>query len=414
MRNRRFRPERGNDKGNDRRNRKGGDRGDRGKRRGRSFGPRDGNNNRGSEGHGFADRSQVTQSENMDQDQGRGRGRGRERHPTDDFFNRLLRPGESNDFLEKTPCPACGKMPARIKGRLGPTLLRRCRACSLVYISPRLATSVREEMLRREPSPISSDRNLWLRHEMAERMVRMHREMPTVKGMNKRAASLLEIGCRWGHFLQLCRPHYRSVEGLEWSKERAAFARDRFDLQVSATDIFRDPWDGRYNVIAAWDLMEREPHPLEFLRWVHDHLEPGGQLVLSTPNYNSLSRRILGKRWFFFEPSRHLVYFTPATLKALLRQAGFTDVRIRTSGLSPLRDWFSDINRVDREDDPRDQWLESLRGREAVESARREGQTTIGRETAWKKARKRIATFLSSIVTSPGWGDEMRVYARRS
>lgn len=330
-----------------------------------------------------------------------------------DFWSRLLGTGEDNEFLEKAPCPACGTIPARIKGRLGPTLLRKCRSCSLVYISPRLATSVREEMLRREPAPLSSERNLMLRHKMAEHMERMHREMPKVEGMNKRSATLLEIGCRWGHFLQLCRPHYRSVEGLEWSKERAAFARERFDLQVSATDIFRDPWDGRYNVIAAWDVMEREPHPLEFLRWVHDHLEPGGQLMLSTPNYNSLTRRLLGKRWHCFEPSRHLCYFTPATLTALLREAGFKDVLVKTSALSLARDWSNRANRVDRDLDARDQWLENLREREALESSKRETAGPFARESEWRKAGKKIAAFLSGWVTAPGWGDQMRIYARR-
>lgn len=377
-----------------------------GRDRGHRGGGRDGRSNRhgGGDSRGRGDRHGQRQ----------GAHEAHEKRVVEDFFSRLLKTGEDYDFLEKTPCPACGHMRARIKGRLGPTLLRKCRECSLVYISPRLATSVREEMLRREPTPISSERNLWLRHRMAQRMETMHREMPSVEGMAKRSASLLEIGCRWGHFLQLCRPHYRSVEGLEWSKERAAFARERFDLEVSATDIFRDPWEGRYNVIAAWDLMEREPHPLEFLRWVHDHLEPNGQLVLSTPNHDSLSRRILRKRWFHFDPARSLCYFTPSTLTALLRQAGFTDVKIKTSGLSPLKDRFSGINKVDKSQDAREQWLENLRGREAVENARRAGETTIGRESAWLKTRRKVGAFLSGILTASGWGDEMRVYARRS
>lgn len=333
--------------------------------------------------------------------------------PVDDFWSRLIRDDGEHDFLEKTPCPACGKLPARIQGRLGPTLLRRCKSCGLRYVSPRLSTALREEIMRREPSPLSSERNLQLRHSAAERMERMHREMPALRGKSQRSASLLEIGCRWGHFLQLCRPHYGSVEGLEWSRDRAAFARERFDLQVSATDIFRDPWEHRYDVVCAWDLIEREPHPLEFLRWAHAHLESGGLLALSTANYDSLVRRIARKRWYGFEPARHLCYFTRPVLKALLEQAGFTDVTFRTSGLAPLRDWFLPRNQVDREQDARSQWLESLREREALENARKEQMAGIFRETGWIKFRKRIAEALSGLLTAPGWGDKMRVYARK-
>jgi 2-polyprenyl-3-methyl-5-hydroxy-6-metoxy-1,4-benzoquinol methylase len=331
----------------------------------------------------------------------------------DDFWSRLLRDDGAHDFLEKTPCPACGNLPARIQGRLGPTLLRKCKKCGLRYVSPRLATSVREEILRREPSPISSERNLQLRHKAAERMERMHREMPALKGQGQRSASLLEIGCRWGHFLQLCRPHYASVEGLEWSKERAAFARERFDLEVSATDIFRDPWDHAYDIVCAWDVIQREPHPLEFLRWVNAHLNPGGLVVLSTGNYNSLVRRVARKRWYGFEPARQLCYYTPDVLKALLEKAGFTDVRIRTSGLARLRDWFLPRNVVDRSQDAREQWLESLREREALAKSRKEKMTGTFRESAWMKLRKRILESISNILTAPGWGDQMRVYARK-
>jgi len=49
-----------------------------------------------------------------------------------------------------------------------------------------------------------------------------------------------------------------------------------------------------------------------------------------------------------------------------------------------------------------------------VEDARRAGETTIGRESEWKKFSRKVAVFLSGILTAPGWGDEMRVYARRS
>lgn len=331
-----------------------------------------------------------------------------------DFWSQLLREDEEHEFLEKTPCPACGNLPARIQGRLGPTLLRKCKSCGLRYVSPRLATSVRQEILRREPSPISSERNLQLRHGMAARMERMHREMPALKGMNQRSASLLEIGCRWGHFLQLCRPHYASVEGLEWSRQRADFARERFDLQVSATDIFNDPWDQSYDIVCAWDVIEREPHPLEFLQWVNAHLNPGGLVALSTPNYNSLVRRLVRKRWYGFEPSRHLCYFTPDTLQAMLEKAGFTDVKIRTSGLAPLREWFLIHNKADRSLSPRDQWVDSLRGREAADKARKEHLPGVARETSWVKFKRAVLETLSNLITAPGWGDQMRVYARKT
>lgn len=411
------RPHKGNPEASGR-GREGGDRNGRGReggRHGRPDGRHEGRSARGRWRDRGAGRS-GGDGQGPRNPQGSGRPE-RGPRPPDDFWSRLIRPEGCGDggheFLEKTSCPACGSLPARIHGRLGPTLLRQCKHCGLRYVSPRLATALREEIMRREPDPISSERNLQLRHRAAERMERMHREMPPLRGIGQRSASLLEIGCRWGHFLQLCRPHYAEVEGLEWSKERTAFARERFDLRVSTTDIFRDPWESRYDVICAWDVIQREPHPLEFLRWVHAHLNPGGMVALSTANYDSLVRRIVRKRWYGFEPARHLCYFTPPVLKALLEKAGFTDIVIRTSGLAPLRDWFLPRNRVDRGQDARSQWLESLRERDALAKARKQKLFGVTRESGWSKFKTKVMEAISGVLTAPGWGDKMRVYARK-
>jgi hypothetical protein len=96
-----------------------------------------------------------------------------------------------------------------------------------------------------------------------------------------------------------------------------------------------------------------------------------------------------------------------------LEKAGFTEVKIRTSGLAPLRDWFLPRNRVDRSQDARSQWLESLREREARAKSRKEKLIGVSRESGWSKFKTKVAETLSGILTAPGWGDQMRVYARK-
>lgn len=338
-------------------------------------------------------------------------GRGQGRQETSDFWSRLLVKGEDNAFLEKTACPACGELKAKILGRTGPTFLRECRTCELVYISPRLTEAVREEMYSRNPGTLDSPQNLMLRHLMAERLQNMHREMFPLDGVARNSADLLEVGCGWGHFLQLCRPHYRDVEGVELSREQAAHARERFDLNVSRTDILKQLWPRDYNIITAWEVIEHLAYPTLFLKWAFDHLRPGGQLVLSTPNFNSLFRRLLGPRWFYLIPSQHLSYFTPETLTHHLRQAGFTEVRVFTSGRSLLRERLNDHNRIDRRASPRDQWLETLRIRDRIEKDRME--VTLDRGSFLKKAWHSALWRMLNALLERGFGDQMRVYARR-
>lgn len=302
-------------------------------------------------------------------------------------------------------------MPARILKRLGPTFLRRCSACAMVYISPRLSESVRHEMYSRNPGRLDSPTNLMLRHLMAERLQNMHREMFPLEGMARNSASLLEVGCGWGHFLQLCRPHYHSVEGVELSREQAAHARERFDLDVTSTDVLRQKLPRKYNLIVAWEVLEHLSYPAQFLRWAHDHLLPGGQLILSTPNYNSLYRRLLGSRWFYAIPSQHLTYYTPEALKAQLKQAGFAETAEFTSGRSLLRERFNGHNRIDRRADAREQWLETLRIRDRIETER--AAVSVETKNPVKRIWNALFWRLSNALIGSGWGDQMRVYARK-
>src|SRR3954452_364817 len=64
-------------------------------------------------------------------------------------------------------------------------------------------------------------------------------------------------------------------------------------------------------------------------------LRPGGALYLTTPNFNSLSRRVVGPRWRAIEYPEHLNLFTPRTLDGLLTRAGLTKADLRTTGISP-------------------------------------------------------------------------------
>jgi hypothetical protein len=342
---------------------------------------------------------------------GRGRRDPRRESAPADYWSRLLQPGEGNEFLEKTACTACGALPARILGRLGPTYLRRCHECGVVYVTPRLSESVREEMLRRPVGHLDSPRNLLLRHLMAERLQNMHREMHALPGMARNATDLLEVGAGWGHFLQLCRPHYRSVDGIEISRDRTLFARERFDLDIARADIPREPWPKTHHLIVAWDYIDRIAYPPLFLKWAREHLSPGGQLVLSAANYDSLYRRLLGTRWFAFDPARRLTYFTQSTLRALLARSGFSDVKIVTAGRSLLRERLGGLNQVDRTSGIRDRWLETLRIRERVEDERE--RLALDRSHLVKRAWHSAVWRVVNQFATRGLGDEMRVYARR-
>ena len=67
------------------------------------------------------------------------------------------------------------------------------------------------------------------------------------------------------------------------------------------------------------------------------YLRPDGVLYITTPNFNSISRRLLGKKWNVIHYPEHLHYFTQKSIHNLLQKFNFSKITIQSSGFSPAR-----------------------------------------------------------------------------
>jgi SAM-dependent methyltransferase len=79
-----------------------------------------------------------------------------------------------------------------------------------------------------------------------------------------------------------------------------------------------------FEAVVARSYLEHEANPLGVLKETHRVLKPGGIVVVKVPNYSSLNRRVMGRRWCGFRYPDHLNYFTPRSLRRLAENCGFT------------------------------------------------------------------------------------------
>ena len=101
---------------------------------------------------------------------------------------------------------------------------------------------------------------------------------------------------------------------------------------------------GGFDVVTLWSVLAHLPRPAEDIAGLRRLLTDDGVLLISTVNANSLTLKAHRDRWGGFTPN-HLVFFSPTTLPALLRRAGFGAVVFRpmygdrveagTAGLRP-------------------------------------------------------------------------------
>lgn len=95
---------------------------------------------------------------------------------------------------------------------------------------------------------------------------------------------------------------------------------------------------GSCDVVAMLEVLEHVEDFRAALAEAHHALRPGGAIMLTTPNADSLTRRIIGGRWRVFA-DEHRWYFTPSSLRRALRAAGFALVSLRSRNVYPPEIW---------------------------------------------------------------------------
>jgi 2-polyprenyl-3-methyl-5-hydroxy-6-metoxy-1,4-benzoquinol methylase/glycosyltransferase involved in cell wall biosynthesis len=145
---------------------------------------------------------------------------------------------------------------------------------------------------------------------------------------------LLDVGCGAGHFLKVANERGWSAHGTEIAA--SAFERlSRYGIKTFQGELQAAGYPADFfDVIYCSEVIEHLLDPLSLLQESARILRPGGLLYLTTPNFNSLSRRLLGARWRVI-CKEHVCYFTPKLLARRLGDLGFARVSRRTRNIDP-------------------------------------------------------------------------------
>jgi 2-polyprenyl-3-methyl-5-hydroxy-6-metoxy-1,4-benzoquinol methylase len=155
----------------------------------------------------------------------------------------------------------------------------------------------------------------------------------SLPGQGKR---LLDVGFGNGGFLKLAGEMGWSAEGIDFDAKAVEVARAQgLDVRcVSVDELLRQ--DAQYDVITISHVIEHVYNPVVLLENLYGLLKPGGCLWLETPNLESSGAYKFGPNWMSLDPPRHLVLFTPRSLRMCLEKAGFQKIVQRWHGMIPL------------------------------------------------------------------------------
>ncbi|HTW77143.1 MAG TPA: class I SAM-dependent methyltransferase [Thermoplasmata archaeon] len=116
-----------------------------------------------------------------------------------------------------------------------------------------------------------------------------------------------------------------SVYGIDFTRPGPSSAF-RAEVQFVQARAGQPPFaNASFDLIVASHVLEHLYDPLEALRSFRSILRPGGRLVIGVPNFDSFPSRLFHRATYdFLDVPRHLVFFTPSSLRRALNAMEFT------------------------------------------------------------------------------------------
>jgi SAM-dependent methyltransferase len=145
---------------------------------------------------------------------------------------------------------------------------------------------------------------------------------------------VLELGCGMGHLLSWLTPKY-GVFGCDinpWALTRARqnVPRGNF-LLLSGDEPYAFPAEA-FDIVIAKHVVEHLHYPDEAISEMSRVLNPGGLLVLVTPNLSSAMRKQKKEHWIGYKDPTHISLKPPEDWLAVLRTHGFKPLRVFSDG----------------------------------------------------------------------------------
>src|SRR3954466_6531415 len=215
-------------------------------------------------------------------------------------------------------CTICGQFETRLLFEKFSLTMFKCTNCHGVFTFPMVSqTDTLERYSQRwfEQEYLPSYGIDPQQPSLAHLSARYRAELAPLE-LFRKAGRLLDVGAGAGLFLASARSAGWEVAGVEIAEYGPLYAKRHFDLAIVKGTLQDANFPSEhFDVVMLQDTIEHVLDPQSLLKQVYRVLRLGGAVILSTPNYDSLSRRLLGKRWALISPAEHVHLFT---LKSLL------------------------------------------------------------------------------------------------
>ncbi len=226
-------------------------------------------------------------------------------------------------------CPSCDTPSDELALRVeGDIVLRRCRSCGLIFHLEFADAAVVQNYYAHyydRPEALAFNPITDQRYQTLLAQFEPYRTV----------GRILDVGCGSGHLLAVALAHGWEPHGVEIATGALEELSQRgihcYHGELRAAAYASDSFD----VVHCSEMLEHVMAPAALLAEIGRVLRVGGLLYLTTPNFNSISRRLLGAKWRIL-CREHVLYFTPRVLTRTLSRAGFDPVITTSRNIDPI------------------------------------------------------------------------------
>lgn len=231
-----------------------------------------------------------------------------------------------NDIKQRN-CPACYHSKSINLGEKNGFLMLACKNCRSIY-SSYLPTGAEAE----DYDVYYTEENLKVPEFILKRLDEILEDFKPYFLHGR----LLDVGFGAATLMQVAQDKGWQVSGIEVSKPAVDHAR-KLGLEVFHGELTEAKYpDNHFDVITASEIIEHCPQPEILLDEVVRILRPGGLFWATTPSAGGLSYKLTGLDWTIICPPEHLQLFSKKAIRLMVKKAGFSQVKIQTSGFNPF------------------------------------------------------------------------------
>ena len=225
-------------------------------------------------------------------------------------------------------CFLCGTKPNQIPQLVGDIQILTCKKCEIAFQKQSACNPL-------EYYKSNKYYEAWWKDKEAEWAgVTRIKEMTAnwvldqMKDVLKPGAKIFEVGCAFGHFLKAAKKRGYQVSGVEISEACQEITDEGINIYHKRLEDLNLE-EGSFDAVVMLDVIEHFEDPDFALRKIKQILnKKHGIIALITPNYESLTRKILRSAWWHFK-QEHLYYFSKKGLLKLFQNYGFEVINLK-------------------------------------------------------------------------------------